>query len=211
MRQRRWLELIKDYNLNVQYHPRKANVVADALSRKSHCLNTQLLLEDGFDLIHPAVLHSIQISCSSESKIIEGQKIDKGIFHIKEKIKEEPSKHFRVHKHDVLWFDDRLVVPKDRELKNKLMDEAHLLKLSIHPESSKIYQELRPRYWWTKMKKEIAAYVARCDTCCRVKAIYIRPAGLLQPLSIPSWKWDDISMDFITGLSTTQKDMIRFG
>jgi hypothetical protein len=72
MRQRRWLELIKDYNLNVQYHPGKANVVADALSRKSHCLNMQPLYGDGFDLMHPAVLHSIQIICSLESKIIEG-------------------------------------------------------------------------------------------------------------------------------------------
>jgi hypothetical protein len=94
MRHQRWLELIKDYNLNVQYHPGKANVVADALSRKSHCLNAQSLLEDGFDLMYPAVLHSIQISCSLESKIIEGQKSDKGIFYIKEKIKEESSKHF---------------------------------------------------------------------------------------------------------------------
>jgi hypothetical protein len=176
--------------------------VADALSRKSHCLNVQPLLEDGFDLMHPVVLHSIQIRCSLESKIIEGQKTDKGIFHIKEKIKEEPSKHFRVDEQDMLWFDDRLVVPKDRELNNKLMDEAHLSKLSIHPGSSKMYQELRPRYWWTKMKKEIAAYVARCDTCCRVKAIHMKPVGLLQPLSVHSWKWDDISMDCITGLPT---------
>jgi hypothetical protein len=144
------------------------------------------LLEDGFDLLHPVVLHSIQISCSLESKIIEGQKTDKGIFHIKAKIKEEPSKHFRLDEQDVLWFDDRLVVPKDGELKNKLMDEAHLSKLSIHPESSKMYQELRPHFWWTKIKKEITAYVARCDTCCRVKAIHMRPVGLLQPLSVPS-------------------------
>jgi hypothetical protein len=64
--------LIKDYNLNVQYHPGKANVVVDALSRKPHCLNAQPLLEDGFDLLHPVVLHNIQISCSLESKIIEG-------------------------------------------------------------------------------------------------------------------------------------------
>jgi hypothetical protein len=55
------------------------------------------------------------------------------------------------------------------------------------------------------MKKEIAAYVSRCDTCCRVKAIHMKPASLLQPLSIPSWKWDDISMDFNSGLPTTQK------
>ena len=68
MRQRRWLELIKDYNLEVHYHPGKANVVADALSRKSHCNS---LLEDGFKLLHPAVLHNIMISCSLESKIIE--------------------------------------------------------------------------------------------------------------------------------------------
>jgi hypothetical protein len=82
--------------LNVQYHPGKANVVADALSRKSHYLDAQPLFEDGFNLMHPAVLHSIHISCSLESRIIEGQKIDKGIFHIKEKMKSEPSKHFRV-------------------------------------------------------------------------------------------------------------------
>jgi hypothetical protein len=55
------------------------------------------------------------------------------------------------------------------------------------------------------MKKEIAAYVARCDTYYRVKAIHMRSARLLQPLSVPSWKWDDISMDFITRLPTTQK------
>jgi len=55
------------------------------------------------------------------------------------------------------------------------------------------------------MKKEIAAYVARCDTCCRVKAIHMKPAGLLQPLSIPEWKWEEVSMDFITGLPTTRK------
>jgi hypothetical protein len=99
-------------------------------------------------------------------------------------MKREPTKHFRVDEQGVLWFDDRLVVPKDQELKDKLMDEAHLSKLSIHLGSSKMYKELRPRYWWTKMKKGIAAYVARCDMCYRVKALHMRPAGLLQPLSV---------------------------
>jgi hypothetical protein len=72
MRQRRWLELIKDYNLNVHYHPGKANVVADALSRKSHAMGVQPLFEEGFNLLHPAVLHNIQISCTLESQIIKG-------------------------------------------------------------------------------------------------------------------------------------------
>jgi hypothetical protein len=121
MRQRRWLELIKDYNLNVHCHLGKENLVADALSRKSHSLAVQPLFEDGFNLLHSTVLHNIQISYTLESKIIEGQKTDKGIFHIKEKMKKELTKHFRVDEQGVLWFKDRLVVPKDRELKNKLM------------------------------------------------------------------------------------------
>jgi hypothetical protein len=67
-----------------------------------------------------------------------------------------------------------------------------------------MYQDLKPYFWWTKMKKEIAAYVARCDNCCRVKAIHMKP-GLLQPLSIPDWKWEDIMMDFIVRLPTIEK------
>jgi hypothetical protein len=99
----------------------------------------------------------------------------------------------------------RLVVPKDRELRNHIMSEAHSSKLSIHPDSSKIYHDLKPHYWWTKMQKEIAAYVARCDTCYRVKAMHMK-AGLLQPLSILGWKWEEISMDFIVGLPSTGKN-----
>jgi hypothetical protein len=102
IRRRRWLELIKDYNLNVHYHPGKANVVADALSRKSHSLAVQPLFEDGFNLLHPAMLHNIQINCTLESKIIEGQKTDKGIFHTKEKMKRKPTKHFRVDEQGML-------------------------------------------------------------------------------------------------------------
>jgi len=74
-----------------------------------------------------------------------------------------------------------------------------------------MYQDLRPYFWWTKTKKEKVAYVAWCDTCCRVQAIHMKPAGLLQPLSVPAWKWEDISMDFITGLPTTKKEMTQFG
>ena len=76
------------------------------------------------------------------------------------------------------------MVPKDRELRNQILDEAHSSKLSIHPGSSKMYQDLKTHFWWTKMKKEIAAYVVRCDNYSRVKAIYVKSTRLLQPLSI---------------------------
>ena len=99
--------MIKDYNLEVHCHPGKANIIADALSRKSHCKS---LLEDGFNLLHPAVMHNIIISCSLESKIIELQKTNPGVFHIKRKMKEQETKHFRIDENGVLWFKDRLVV-----------------------------------------------------------------------------------------------------
>ena len=88
MRQCRWLELIKDYNLEVHYHSGKANIVADALSRKSHSNTLEALLEEGFNLLHPIMLHNIIVSCSLESKIIELQKTYVGVFHIKRKMKE---------------------------------------------------------------------------------------------------------------------------
>ena len=69
-----------------------------------------------------------------------------------------------------------------------------------------MYQDLRQNFWWTRMKREIAKYVSKCDTCSRIKASHLKVASTLQPLPIPSWKWEDISMDFIVGLSlTTQK------
>jgi len=119
-------------------------------------------------------------------------------------MKEEETKHFRVNDNGILWFNDRLVVPKDRELRNQILSEAHSSKLSIHPGSSKMYQDLKPLFWWTKMKKEIAAFVARCDNCCRVKSVHMK-ASLLQPLSILGWKWEEVSMDFIIGLPTSVK------
>jgi hypothetical protein len=196
--------LIKDYNLQVHYHPGKANLVADVLSQKSHSTS---MVEGDFHLshfMHPVVLHNITVECYLRSRIIELQKTNVGIFHIKRKMKEEETKHFRVDDRVILWFNYRLVVPKNRELKDQILSEAHSSKLSIHPHSSKMYQDLKPYFLWTKMKKEIAAYVARCDICCRVKAIHMKP-GLLQPLSVLDWKWEDIMMDFIVGLPTTEK------
>src|SRR5438132_6963490 len=99
----------------------------------------------------------------------------------------------------------RLVVPKDFELRKKILDEAHDSLLLIHPGSSKMYQDLKQRFWWTRMKREIARYVTECDVCQRVRAEHLKPAGTLQPLPIPSWKWEDIGMDFITGLPKTSQ------
>jgi hypothetical protein len=96
-------------------------------------------------------------------------------------------------------------VPKDADVRQQILDEVHLSRYSIHPGSTKMYQDLKQHYWWTKMKIEIARYVARCDTCRRVKAIHMKTAGPLQSFPIPTWKWEDISMDFIVRLPRTTK------
>jgi hypothetical protein len=64
-----------------------------------------------------------------------------------------------------------------------------------------MYQDLKQRYWWYGMKRDVAAHVALCDTCHRVKAEHQRPAGLLQLLKVPEWKWEEINMDFIVGFN----------
>ncbi|WVZ56866.1 hypothetical protein U9M48_007338 [Paspalum notatum var. saurae] len=122
MRQRRWLELIKDYDLEIHYHPGKANVVADALS-----------------------LEEENIRRSSQIRIGHASS------------------------------------------------------------SNKMYRDLKQRFWWTRMKRKIAKYVSKCHVCKRVKAHHLKPAGMLHPLNIPAWKWEDIHMDFVVGLPRTQK------
>jgi hypothetical protein len=96
-------------------------------------------------------------------------------------------------------------VPKKEALKKKILDEAHTLRYSIHPGSPKMYHDPRQQFWWTRMKREAAHYVFECDICWKVKADYMKPRGLLQLLSIPEWKWDDISMNFIVGLPLTAR------
>jgi hypothetical protein len=110
----------------------------------------------------------------------------------------------------VIWFGKCLVVPVDPEIRKTIFDEAHMSKFSIHPSSTKMYQDLKQNFWWSNMKVDIARYVAECDTCHLMKESHLKSAGVLQPLSIPMWKWDDISMDFIVGLPLTarKKDSI---
>jgi hypothetical protein len=211
MRQRRWLKLIKDYELEVHYHPGKTNVVADALSHKTHhnyLLVVSLTGEESSIRVLPDLsLYNITLTPILRDEIIAAQKNDEGMTHIRKRIQEGDPKVacFCEDTEGDLWFKDRLVVPKKEALKRKILNEAHTSRYSIHPGSIKMYHDLRQQFWWTRMKREIARYVSECDTCRKVKADYMKPRGLLQPLSISDWKWDDISMDFIVGLPLTAR------
>ena len=111
--------------------------------------------------------------------------------------------NFEINKEGILTFRNRICVPNNEKIKKIILEEAHKSKLSIHPGTTKMHQDLKQMFWWPKMKKEIAQYVASCLICQKVKIEHQRPAGMLQPLDIPEWKWDSIAMDFVIGLPQT--------
>jgi len=121
------------------------------------------------------------------------------------KITKRKETEYEVKENRCLHYKERVCVPDDKELKTSILREAHNSVYAMHPGSTKMYRDLKLRYWWPGMKKDIADYVTRCLTCQQVKVEHQVPSGLLQPINIPKWKWDRITMDFVSGLPLTQK------
>lgn len=94
-------------------------------------------------------------------------------------------------------------MPNDEELRRRILSEAHDTPYSVHPGGDKMYHDMRLQFWWPGMRLSIMSYVSRCLTCQRIKIDHQRPGGLLQPLPIPLWKWESISMDFVMALPKT--------
>ncbi|GJR05677.1 putative reverse transcriptase domain-containing protein [Tanacetum coccineum] len=149
---RYWLELLSDYDCEIRYHPGKANVVADALSRK----------EREPPLRKPKNIKNEDVG----GMLVENSK--------------DPEKL--------------------RTEKTVIMNESHKLKYFIHSGSEKMYQDTKKLYWWPNIKANIATYVSKYLTSAKVKAEHQRSSRLLVQPDIPQWKWDNITMDFVTKL-----------
>ncbi|GJU82898.1 reverse transcriptase domain-containing protein, partial [Tanacetum coccineum] len=188
MRQRRWIELFSDYECEIRYHPGKANVVADALSRKERLKPRRVR----------AMAMTVQIGMRERIQVAQSEALRQ------ENILMENlhglDQQMEKKEGESLYFMDRIWVPLIGDVRTIIMDEAHKTKYSVHPGADKMYYDLRDRYWWPGMKRDIATYVSKCLTCSKVKAEHQRPSGLLQQPEIPEWKWDKITMDFITKL-----------
>nr|GEU41023.1 putative reverse transcriptase domain-containing protein [Tanacetum cinerariifolium] len=163
MHQRRWIKLFSDYECEIRYHLGKANVVADALSRKER--------------VKPRCVRAMANPIQPRMER-----------------KEDESLYFM----DCIWV---LLVGGMRTI---ILDEAHKTKYSVHPGADKMYHDLRDMYWWPGMKRDIATYVSKCLTCSKVKDEHQMPSDLLQQPEIPKWKWDKITIDFITKLPKTK-------
>ncbi|GJZ85810.1 putative reverse transcriptase domain-containing protein [Tanacetum coccineum] len=196
MRQRRWLELLSDYDCDIRYHPGKANVVADVLSRKERIEPLRvraLVMTIGLDLPKRILVAHM-----------EAQKLENlvnedvgGIIR-----RDIPKERLEPRADGTLCLHGRSWLPCYRDLRPMVMHESHKSKYSIHPGSEKMYQDVKKLYCWPNIKTDIATYVSKCLMCARVKAEHQRPSRLLVQPAIPEWKWDNITMDFITKLPT---------
>ncbi|GJS76421.1 putative reverse transcriptase domain-containing protein [Tanacetum coccineum] len=202
MRQRRWLELLSDYDCEIRYHPGKANVVADALSRKERVKPLRvraLVMTIGLDL--PKRILEAQIEARKpenlKSEDVGGMLIENS------KDPEKPRKEKLEPRADgTMCLNNRSWLPRYGDPGPLILHESPQVKYSVHPGS--MYQDMKQLYWWPNMKADIATYVSKCLTCLRVKAEHQKPSGLLVQPAIPQWKWENITMDFVTKLPRTQ-------
>jgi hypothetical protein len=193
-KQIRWLEFLCEYDFDIKYIKGKDNKVADALSRKVYELHATAISMYRTEL-KDRILEAASVNLQYRNLVAKLQQHERP----------QIEKGYAIGTDGLLLYKNKIYVPNDRELKMAILKEMHNVTYVGHPGYQKTVAAVKSHYFWPDMKKEIAEYIARCMECQKVKAKHRHPAGLLQALPIPEWKWEVITMDFITGLPRTSK------
>ena len=197
MRQRRWMEFLEDYDFTLHYYPGKGNVVADALSRKSRGALVSIASREWrmletvgrFGLRYnkqaQGTLGSLVATPSLLSRVIESQGQDVEIESIRDQVQSGTGDEgWTIHANGSLRYRGRVVVPQLTDLREEILKEFHCSRFAVHPGGTKMYQDLRHQYYWSRMKRHVGDFVRRCLTCQQVKVEHQKPARLLPPLEV---------------------------
>ncbi|GJX78073.1 putative reverse transcriptase domain-containing protein [Tanacetum coccineum] len=164
-----------DYDCEIRYHPSKANIVADALSRKER--------------VKPKRVRAMNmiLQSSIKDRILAAQKeaCDESVG-----LQKSLDEMIKRRNDGELYYMDRIWVPLKGDVRTLIMDETHKLKYFVHPGDDKMYYDHRDRYWQSGIKKDKAVYVSKCLIYLKVKAEHQRPSSLLQQPEILEWKWE---------------------
>jgi hypothetical protein len=193
-RQARWMALLSEFDFEIKHIKGKENKVVDALSRS-------------MKTIHLAAVSTCETNVRERVK--NAQETNTFFQTVTSYLEQEPTgikyEGYQMIDGGLLTYRNRLYIPDCDDLKRFIMDELHKRPYTSHPGYQKMITATRKQFYWPGLKKDIAEYLAKCIECQQVKEEHRHPAGLLQPLPIPEWKWETISMDFITGLPTSTK------
>jgi hypothetical protein len=193
-RQSRWLEFLCEYDFEIKHIKGKENKVVDALSRRVHELHATAISMYRTDI---------------KSRILEAAKVDLQYRELVAKLQQgkmpQNMEIYKLETDGILLYKNIIFVPNVQCLKQMILQEMHNVPYAGHPGYQKTVAVVKIHYFWPGMKREIDEYIARCMECQKVKAEHRHPTGLLQPLPIPEWKWEVVTMDFITGLPRTTK------
>jgi hypothetical protein len=188
-RQTRWLEFLSEYDFEIMHIKGKENQVANVLSRRAH-------------EVHIAGISMYKTYL--KDKIIATTNSDQHYVKIKETLQQgnfqQKFNYYELKENEILMYKGKMYVSNSSELKKAVLKEMHNVPCVGHPGYQKTIAPVRSQYFWPRMKKEVANYIAKCLECQKVKTKHRHPTGLLQPFPIPEWNWEVVTIDFITKL-----------
>eukprot|EP00253_Pinus_taeda_P017239 PITA_17239 len=193
-RQARWVDFLGNFDFEIKHLKGKENRVADALSRKVHCIY-EIGISQGWSTLD----QEIEEAATQDQIYLQKRHL------VQNSDARSIQQGYTLNAAGMLCFQKKIYIPNQSSIKEKILDENHRSPYAGHPSYQKLITSLRKEYYWPGMKKDVVEYLARCLECQQVKAEHQHPAGLLQPIPIPEWKWETITMDFITGLPKSKR------